>query len=471
MTLHFTNKKIGIWGFGVSGKATLGYIIAHHLYCTITVIDKKLDPKTTASYQDLPNVFFVTETPATITPFLTEHDIIITSPGIDLRPYKKYSKKFLAEIDLFFTHWNKTIIAITGTLGKTSITHLLDVIMRQNDKSLATGGNIGIGMTELLTNTASCALLELSSFQLEHAQKFAPDCAIITNLYPNHLDRHETMQDYWNAKRNILLRQKKSDLAIIPLALAELIRNEELESNKKLLERPFVFTHPTVPTRKELNLVRPGDSVFYYDQLMGAIMHRDGESKATPEIIVPAELIPTLSYPINWVIIAAFYTMLGADAAKIFAKLNNLSLPDYRLDEVTTIHGVTYYNDSKSTIINASIAAVKTLNKKHGNNIILLLGGTSKGVDRTGSIKELKEHVAHIVCFGAEAKELLAACKKAKIPADATTTLEEAITAAKKHAVSQAAVVFSPGGASFDLFKDYKERGEKFKQVVLNLSR
>src|ERR1700721_214495 len=114
MCFHFSHKKICIWGFGVSGKATLTYILQHFPNCTITILDAKLNPQEIERYETVPSVSFVLETPATIFPFLDNHDIIIPSPGIDLRPYKKYSKKMLAEIDLFYLLWNKTIIAITG---------------------------------------------------------------------------------------------------------------------------------------------------------------------------------------------------------------------------------------------------------------------------------------------------------------------------------------------------------------------
>lgn len=467
MSLSFSQKKVGIWGFGVSGKATLQYLLTHWPDANITVLDKKLNQEDVKSYTNSACTF-ITETPEALNTFLENNEIIIPSPGIDLRPYKKYAKKMCAELDLFYEFWNKPCIAITGTLGKTSITHLLDTIMRQNGKSVITGGNIGTGMTALIDNPAACALLELSSFQLEHAQRFAPDCAIITNLYPNHLDRHGSMEDYWRAKRNVLLRQKKSDVAIVPLALAELLRNEELEPSKKILERPFVFTHATTPTKKELKFLRSGDYIFYCDD-NGAIVMLNGEPKSQAQSIVPADLIPPLSYAVNWVIIAAFYHMLGADAAKVFGNLKDLSLPEYRLEEVATINTVTYYNDSKSTIINATIAATQMLQKKHASNIVLILGGTSKGVDRLADLKNLKEYVTHILCFGAEAQELAAACKKAKITHTATTTLEDAVASAQQHATSHGAVLLSPGGASFDLFKDYKERGEKFKQLVLKL--
>ena len=466
MNLDFSHKKIGIWGFGVSGKATLAYLLKHHATCTITILDKKLNPKELENYQNS-RISFVIESDSTRETFLHEHDSIIPSPGIDLKPYQQYAYKFLAELDLFYALWKKPIIAITGTLGKTSITHLIDTIMRHTQTSLATGGNIGIGMAELITHTASCALLELSSFQLEHVRRFAPDYAIITNLYPNHLDRHGSMQEYWHAKLHIIRHQKAIDTAIVPLDCAHLLRTTQ-EYDTSIAERSFIFTHARTPTLQELNMIRPHDVLAYLTE-QGSIAVLSGEKYTTPYIIVPAEDIPTLSYPVNWVIITALLYKMGLDVHTLFKNLTDLTLPEYRLEEIATVNNATYYNDSKSTIIHATIAAVKTLQKKHGDTIILLLGGTSKGVDRLPEINTLTGLVRHIICFGAEAHELLGACLQAGISATATKTLEEAVHIAQQHATANAAVLLSPGGASFDLFKDYKERGEAFKQLIFKL--
>src|SRR5581483_883729 len=142
--------------------------------------------------------------------FLEDNDYIIVSPGIDTRPYKDYHHKFISELDIFFHHCKIPIIAITGTVGKTSVTTLLSKMLQQH-RPIITGGNIGIGMLELLNNKShnENVVLEISSFQLEHTRYFAPDVAILTNFYPNHLDRHATVENYFDAKCKLFMRQKK----------------------------------------------------------------------------------------------------------------------------------------------------------------------------------------------------------------------------------------------------------------------
>jgi UDP-N-acetylmuramoylalanine--D-glutamate ligase len=180
--------------------------------------------------------------------------------------------------------------------------------------------------------------------------------------------------------------------------------------------------------------------------------------------------IPPLSYPENWLIIAAVLDLLHINAQEIISQATHLAIPDYRLEKVATINEVSYYNDSKSTIMQATLAAVDALKKVHGTNITVLLGGTSKGVDRTPFVQKLKDTITHIICFGGEAQQLYTMCESAGIPATATATLENSVEHARQKATSGAAVVLSPGEASFDLFKDYKERGERFKKIVLALS-
>ena len=335
----------------------------------------------------------------------------------------------------------RPIIGITGTLGKTSITHLLTTLLHNAGVAVATGGNIGTGMLDLVQSEAPQALLELSSFQLEYCRQFAADGAIITNLYPNHLDRHETIENYFEAKKQILLRQHAGQWALVPLELAPLLR-----SDKRLDHRPLAFFKQESHPNDALKFLLPGDELY------------------KPDFI---QKVPPISYPQNWLIIAAALDLMGLNAADIIAQADNLSIPDYRLEKVAIINSVTYYNDSKSTIMQATLAAVDALQP---HPIILLLGGTSKGVDRTGLMQQLKNKIHRIICFGAESQTLYQACSAAAIPAEDVTTLEDAVALAQTMATAGTNVLLSPGGASFDLFANYQARGERFKELVLGLT-
>lgn len=443
MQTKLTHKKIGIWGFGVSGQSLLRYLTNHNESSTFGVLEKNLIPELQLPYATAPVTFYKDE-PEQRHHFLESHDIIIPSPGIDLRPYAQYSEKFLAEADLFYLLWkHRKIIGITGTLGKTSITHLLNSLLTQAGLRVATGGNIGTGMFDLLNSDAEYALLELSSFQLENCKHFVADIGVITNLYPNHLDRHETMENYAKAKYTIFARQTNQQHAVVPLEHAPELR-------KDFPHKPFAFFTKNEPAPFLLEYLLPDDTLYTLDIL---------------------ETIPALSYAENWLIIANVLDLLGLDSEEIISQAHNLTIPDYRLEKVATIQGVSYYNDSKSTIMQATLAAVDALKKNHEKNIIVVLGGTSKGVDRSPFVQNLHNKVNHVICFGSEAQHLHAMCQKHTIPATAVATLEQAVAFARTTARNNMAVVLSPGGASFDLFKDYKERGERFKSLVMNLSK
>lgn len=445
-----TTNKIGIWGLGIVGRSIIKFMTKYYPSAKIAVMDRSLPKPEDELFLTSHNCFFYQE--QEIIRFLAEHDIIIASPGINLKPYSAYFDKFISEVDLFFLYWKKPVIAITGTLGKTTITDLSSKILQHYGLRIATGGNIGYPLLDLLPQQeySDYAVIELSSFQLEYAQQCKPDIAILTNLYPNHLDRHETIEKYLQAKSTIFgsTTQKK----IIPLTLFAQLKNQYPEHS-------FILHHDREPYKEEHALLRPNDTIYYAD-------HHAIWKLTSHEKIKIVSTIPTISYPINWVIMSALCDSIELATDKLSEQ--TYQLPSHRLQRITVINDCSFYDDSKSTIMQATHQAVMRL-QQHA--IILLLGGTSKGVDRTIYISLLKEHVAEIICFGAESEILSHAALNSAIPSQSFATLEEAFTYAyqqSKH-YTNPAILLSPGGASYDLFVDYKDRGHKFQQLIENL--
>jgi len=456
--MDITKKYIGVWGLGVSGKAIASYLLS------ILPSDKKLallDQKSKDELQKIctPStslVFF--KDPEERSLFFDSVDYVIPSPGIDLATIP-HPEKIFPEIDLFATAWHKPLIAITGTLGKTSTTHLLSTLLTTAGKKIATGGNIGIGMLDLVPQqtVTDFAVLELSSFQLEHARLVAPDLAIITNLYPNHLDRHKTVAAYLEAKLQLVFHQKDTQQALLPLALAPVIR-----ADKRFSARSFAWFSIHAPSEKELLQLHHHDRIFSFDAA-GSCVEIDHAGK-TKEQLLAAQKIPALSFKENWLVLAAALHLLGIKIEPLLSSAE-LSLPHNRLEPVATIEGVAYFNDSKSTIMQATITATKALASRP---LILLLGGVSKGVNRTLYLKELGA-LSLLICFGKEAHALAQAAEELGIKTKVCQTLEEAVVAAHHAARSGDAVLLSPGGASFDLFKNYEERGDRFVELVRKL--
>jgi len=202
-----THKKIGIWGYGLTGKSAVKYY--HQQGFELAVVDKKVLTSEENEFLKAKNIPFFSE--HSIEEFLKTHEYILPSPGIDLRPFPHYQSKWLNELDEFYKVWQRPIIAITGSIGKTTITHLVSKLLDNAGKKIAMGGNIGIPVFDLLAQKESCeaAVIEISSFQLELTKTFAPDLAIWTNLHPNHLDRHGSEAEYFNAKAQMLAFQTK----------------------------------------------------------------------------------------------------------------------------------------------------------------------------------------------------------------------------------------------------------------------
>lgn len=446
--------KIGVWGLGIVGKSVVKYLAQKdnqlELIHEIQVTDKREPNQEEQELLNKYDIDFINY--ADLEKFLNNNSKIVASPGIDLRNYNNYKDKFISELDLFYTEWHKTpdrqIIAITGTAGKTSVTHLLDSIFKSYNKSIATGGNIGTAMLDLLENrSAEAALLELSSFQLEQAKEFVSDLAIITNIYPNHLDRHNSFEDYMHAKLSLIFNQSKNQKALIPWELKDKVLNLDKQIN--------FFTIQDITQEDLKNL---GQNIIYTLKNNFIVKLSD----KTETTLININLLPDISYKINWLIITATLDILGLDLNKL-TQIKDINIPEDRLELVDTINNIEFYNDSKSTLGESTLAAVDKFKNK---NIYLFLGGVSKGVDRTEFIYKLKNKIKSAICFGQEAKDLADKCKKAQIEAYSFDNLPDAFNKCLSITKPGDIVLFSPSGASFDLFKNYHERGQAFKKLV-----
>lgn len=433
--MNVKNKKIGIWGFGLVGRSAARFLNAHG--AQVQVIERN---ELNTSQRQLINGLDATYTDQThIDSFLENNELIIPSPGIDLRPYQKYTDKFIGELDLFAQYFTKPVVAITGTVGKTTVTTLLSHALRMSCQRVLTGGNIGTPLLDLINKQHECdiAVIELSSFQLELNKTFAPDLAIWTNFYPNHLDRHSSVKNYLNAKKQILNHQTKTQDALLSCQLRNMIQATNVQSNVRY------FNDTT-------------DQHAHYHLQKGMI-------KKNNECILTLDQLPQQGFVQNWLIVCAALDMLGHSATDLSLPAENKEL-EHRLEHVTRINNIDFYNDSKSTIAQATLAAVHKFPDK---NIILILGGLSKGVDRENMIKLLPANVGHIVCFGAEAEQLHRYCTTHAHQATDCDTLEHAVELGVQKAQPNDIILFSPGGASFDLFANYKQRGKRFKSLVL----
>ncbi len=445
--LEKIDGRIGVWGYGVVGKAVARFLVSHKKPIALFDTDgNKLSDNLLVGADILR--FHGTEQ---LSDFFKACAYIIPSPGIDLRPYATYGNQYITELDLFQSYWHKPIIGITGSVGKTSVTTILGHLLNHNAIPTAVGGNIGIGSLDLVAQqeNVSSALLELSSFQLEHTSQFKPSIAIITNLAANHLDRHGTLDEYFHAKAQIARYQTKNDLLITDWHLRERVR--------ALNHLGSVWYTGTAPLTPDDTLL-PHEAYWYAtEQEIVIVRKSDYQTLQKPETLFSA------TFPQNALMIfATLMRLCNNDASQLSFDCDNLSLP-HRREKVATYKNLTFINDSKATSTLATLAAVEQYSP---TPTYLLLGGLSKGVDRSGMFKELPQSVVEVICFGKEAELLCNAAHAAQRQASTHANLEEALAHAMHIAKQGSIILLSPAGSSFDLYANYEERGNHFKSLV-----
>ncbi len=418
--MNFTNHKIGIWGTGIVGISALHFFKKEG--AVLAVYDNK--PLTTTAQAFCQQYNVRVYTPENLDLFLTECDYILPSAGINLKHYHSYKHKFLSEVDIFFSRYKNPIIAVTGTIGKTTVTQSLHTMLTHYGYRPQLGGNIGIGLFDLLEDQANYnyAVLELSSFQLESVEFFSPTIAIWTNLYPNHLDRHGTMHDYFLAKLPIIKNQTADNYALL---------------------------HESV--KPYLHMLNFKSSLHFFGNELPEALRGISELK---------------TYSEHYRILYEVACLLRLDIKQLPTILERIESPEHRVTLIAQINGVDFYDDSKSTIPQATHGALTRFPERP---IILFFGGVSKGVSRESFFKKLPANLKHIYLFGAEADILKNYCPLTLSHSE-HATLQEAFQACIQKMAPGDVVLFSPGGASFDLFKDYKERGRTFQELAKQCS-
>ena len=414
--MDLSGKTIGVWGYGIGGSALVNFLLKKN--CELVVFDQKpfsLEDQNFLQQREI-------KVAPSLETFFEWSDKIFPSAGIDLRPYSYCSHKFLAELDLFHYFFKKPIVAITGTLGKTTVTSYLAGFLRLAGKKVAVGGNIGVGLCSLIDDQdgVDCAVLEVSSFQLDLCKTFAPTIAVWTNFFPNHLDRHDTLEDYFFAKTRIVSLQNDSDISIVPISIMEKVKKASLHSH----------TWVAIP-------------------------------EVLPERWV--SFIPKQGVLENWLTICSVLTQLEVPLEVIQRPLD-VGLK-HRVEYVATVSGRSFYNDSKSTVSGATLSALKQFEMP----VVLMLGGLSKGVSRQDLIMQLSGKVKFVIAFGKEREQLADWCELYGVSCCISADINEAVELAYNRSAVGDVVLLSPAGSSFDLFKNYQERGDCFKRLVFQL--
>jgi len=447
---HFRAKKIGILGFGAEGKALLDFFLKHDIIPSVYDVKEQVR-------EFLPPNFkgeFVCG--AAYLDSLDQIDIVFRSPGIPrgiqkLLEAEKKGVEISSATKLFFELCRGQIIGVTGTKGKGTTATLIYEILRAGKKEAYLGGNIGAVLLDQLStiDDKTFVVLELSSFQLEDLD-VSPHYAVVLGIMPEHLDHHQSAENYFSAKSNIVAHQTPKDRVV-------LCADNQIT---KRLATGIASKKYWVSTQ---SIAEPGGY-----QVGGQLcFNLDGRE----EIICQTDELQ-LAGKHNWqnVLAAVVIARLaGVDIAHIRqAVLNFRGLP-HRLQIVGTYNGVTYVNDSLSTIPESAIAAIETFLAPK----IMILGGSEKFSNyRDLARKIAASNVRAVFLIGQTSPKIKKALQDAEysgVISDDIDNLQDIVRGASSIANRGDVVLLSPASASFGLFKDYADRGRQFEQAVKKL--
>lgn len=432
-------KTVGILGLGVSNLPLAKLLINED--CKLVIRDKKElsgdalkftkknNVKTVIGEEYLDNI---------------DEDVVFRSPGImytsdAIQKAIKSGVLVTSEMEMFFELCPSAIIGITGSDGKTTTTTLISEMLKAEGKKVFIGGNIGEPLLPRLNQMTKddYAVVELSSFQLMSMTK-SPDIAVITNIAPNHLDKHKDMTEYVEAKKNIFTHGCK-----------KVILNAENDITKSFITENSV-TFSLKNPQKNGAYLKDGD-IFYNDEFV---------MKAS-DIILPG--IHNID---NYLAaICAVYGLCGFETIKKVAQ--TFGGVEHRIEFVCEKNGVKYYNDSIASSPTRAIAGLNSFNQK----VIMIAGGSDKGIAFDNLAKVITDKVKLLIVMGFTKDKIKNAVLKVdgNFPIYTASDLADAVNTAAKNAVSGDIVTLCPACASFDYFKNFADRGNQFKELVKKL--
>lgn len=413
---YFKNKKVTIVGLARSGVACANLL--HRLGALVSVTDIKDNPQGQQACIKLCSSEIKVELGRHSQDLIEQADLVVISPGVPLDSLcvnwaKEFNKLLISEIEVASILCPATIVAVTGSNGKTTVTTLIGKVLAAASKKVFVCGNIGnpfCGEVEKMQE-GDFVVLEVSSFQLETIKDFKPRLAVILNCTPNHLDRYNNLQEYLDAKKRIFMNQDQNDFLVLN------------GDDHTLVVAASGTKSKVVYFTKEDGLNPNQNAVMAVGRILG----------------------------------------LGSNQMqKVFQEFKGIP---HRMEEVAEINGVKFINDSKATTADSTIWAISNI----AAPIILIAGGRDKGIDYRVILDAAKGKVLHAFLIG-EAKDIIASDLEAGgFLIDNVDTLREAVKRAYDQARPGYYVLLSPMCSSYDMFTNYEERGRVFKKIVLDL--
>ena len=430
-----TTSKIAIIGLGVSNLPLLEYL--YNLSCDVTIFqDNKLEID--ISKYNYPIHYGLKE--------LKGFDIIFRSPGClpsreELQEEISRGAYVTTEVAEVVRLTPSKVIGITGSDGKTTTTTLINLVLKANGYNTYLGGNIGTPLFTQIENMKEddIVVLELSSFQLMD-MKTSPEIAVITNISPNHLDKHKDYEEYIKAKENIF---RNNDGILV-------LNYDNEVTNKRTSSREIRYFSKETTTNAfyihENNIYFQGKLIIDTSQLQIKGLH---------------------NYENICACLSAIYDMIDLDTS--VKAITDFKGVEHRIEFVREINGVKWYNDSVSSSPTRTIAGLNSFKEK----IVLIAGGYDKNLDYTPLAEPILKKVSKLILFGNTKDKIYQAVinkkKEESLDIYICNTLEEVVSIAHQVSIPKEIVLFSPASASFDMFKNFADRGKQFKDLVNKL--
>ncbi len=446
-------KRFSILGGARSGLAVAGLLRRNG--AEVFLSDRSPAEKMAQARQELERLGIPAEFGGN-TRRVLEAEVLVVSPGVPsdaplVLEAQSRGVKVVSELEVASWFCKARIVAITGTNGKTTTTTLLGRILEDARREVLVAGNIGTAFSqsvEELSATGS-AVLEVSSFQLDHIETFRPAVSVLLNITPDHLDRYQhSFERYIASKSRVFENQGVGDVLIYNVDDEVTRRAVEGRGNTGVTALPFSVQAA----------VSPGASV------RNGVLCIEWHNRT-------AEVIPTGSISIrgahnlaNAMAAALAARVLDVPVSSVRATLKNFKGVEHRLEFVRELNGVTFVNDSKATNVDSVWYALQSFRQP----IVVMLGGRDKGNDYGRLLDLVRKHVKAIVAIGESADKVVRAFTGI-VPVKEATSMEEAVRTAAAAAAKGDVVLLSPACASFDWFDNYEHRGRVFKELVMGL--
>jgi len=451
--MDLRNKKITVVGLGKSGTDSATLLDREGAIVSVTENGDSKDIRENAAL--LEKKFMELEIGKHTESFLVDTEIMVVSPGVcdtslPIRYAEENNIPVISELELGFLFCKGPIVAVTGTNGKSTVVSLIGKILSKAGKPVNVCGNIGNSFSGEIEkiDKKTFVILEVSSFQLERIAFFKPKISVILNATEDHLDRYSTFDEYLRAKKKIFQNQKESDTLILNYDDKNL---KKLAKAQKIIPKVLYFS----TKEKVEGIYKDGDSIKVHLKNKVKRLFDLGDFKLkgvhNTENILAAALTATL---------------LGVDKLSMESATREFNPLLHRFQKVVTLEDVEFIDDSKATNIDSTEKALLSLKRP----AILIAGGKDKNLSYKKLLPVVKKKVKKMVLIG-QTRPKMRDVFKCAAHLEEADTLQEAVRIAYKQSSPGDCVLLSPMCSSFDMFKDYKERGEVFKQAVEKLRR